>query len=415
MPPMLPAKRADRLPDAVKYLFLVRLINAAGSFVMPFMTMLLTIKLGWATDRAGLFMNCMFLTGGAGMLVGGKLGDAFGRKRLVVSCQAGAALLFLSCWIIGLAPALPFLAALANVLLSSTWPVFNAMVADITPPEGRKRAYSLLYWGNNLGFSLGPLMAGFLFNRAARQMFLVNAIALAAVSAIMLFLVRETMPGATAEGARAPVREEEKAEEGGMIGALARRPILLGFGLVLALLNFVYAQHQFGLPIFLESRLGAGGPEAFGAAMTVNGLTVVACTLPLTFASRALPPLASVSFAGLLYAVGFGMLVFLPQGGGVVLVLASTFVWTLGEIMAATNVNVFIASRSPESHRSRLNSLVSLIAQSGSMICPLISGGFVAANGSAALWPLAAGLGLTGSALMLALHTVERPNGTGRS
>lgn len=405
---MLSGKRADSLPGAIKYLFLVRLINSAGSFVMPFMTMLLTVKLGWSADRAGLFMTCMFLAGGAGMLVAGKLGDSFGRKRLIVCCQAGAAALFFSCFASGLGPALPYLAGTASVLLNSTWPVFNAMVADVAPPEQRRRAYSLLYWGNNIGFSLGPVAAGFLFNAAAPLMFLVNALALAAVSCILGIAVRETLPSGAAT-AWAP--EAEAAERGGVARALSRRPILLLFALVLALMNLVYSQHQFSLPLFLESRLGAAGPSAFGAAMTANGLTVVACTIPMAALSRRLSPLACMPIVGLLYAAGFGALAFLPAGAGVAMVIASTFVWTLGEILSATNVNAFIASRSPESHRSRLNSLVTLIAQSGSMLCPLASGSFIKASGLDAVWPAAACLGLASSALMLALYVADRSRG----
>lgn len=400
--------RAEPLPRAMTYLFLVRLINAAGSFVMPFMTMLLTVKLGWPAERAGLFMTATFLTGGAGMLVGGKLGDSFGRKRLIVCGQAGASALFLACFATGLGPALPYLAAAASVLLSSTWPAFNAMVADIAPPEQRRRAYSLLYWGNNIGFSLGPLAAGFLFNRAAPLMFLCNAAALAAVSCILGVFVRETRPTPAASGA---ARSPEASVKGGILAVLARRPILLGFALILALLNLVYSQHQFSLPLFLEARLGVGGPAAFGAAMTANGLTVVACTIPLAYLTRRLSPLACMPLAGCLYAAGFGLLAFLPALSGPValgLVLASTFVWTLGEILSATNVNAFIASRSPASHRSRLNSLVSLIAQSGSMICPLVSGRYIAAMGAAAVWPAAACLGLAGAGLMLGLYLADR-------
>ncbi len=408
--------RPEPLPRAIRYLFLARLINSAGSFVMPFMTMLLTVKLGWASDRAGLFMTLMFLAGGAGMLAGGKIGDSVGRKRLIVSCQAGSAALFLACFALGVGPALPYLAAGSSILLSSTWPVFNAMVADIAPPDKRRRAYSLIYWGNNIGFSLGPMAAGFLFNRATPLMFLCNAVALASVSCILGFCVRETLPAAAVAAAEqkagaAPDPAPEAAERGGILAVLASRPLLLAFALALALLNLVYAQHQFSLPLFLEARLGQAGPSAFGAAMTANGLTVVACTIPLAFLSRRLSPLACMPIAGMLYAAGFGLLAFLPSGSGagpLALVLGSTFVWTLGEILAATNVNAFIASRSPASHRSRLNSLVSLIAQSGSMLCPLVSGSFIAARGSAAVWPAAACLGLVGSALMAALYLADR-------
>jgi hypothetical protein len=52
--------------------------------------------------------------------------------------------------------------------------------------------------------------------------------------------------------------------------------------------------------------------------------------------------------------------------------------------------------------------LVSLIAQSGSMLCPLASGAFIQAYGVAAVWPAAAILGCAGGALMLALCVAER-------
>jgi len=140
------------------------------------------------------------------------------------------------------------------------------------PPANRRRAYSLLYWGNNIGFSLGPIAAGFLFNRAASLMFLVNALGLAAVSSIMGFKVGESLPGRPGEPGQGPVlgpaRAETRGREGGgggMLAALARRPLLLGFALVLALMNLVYSQHQFSLPLFLEARLGERGPSTFGA------------------------------------------------------------------------------------------------------------------------------------------------------
>lgn len=407
-------ERGAPLPRAIKYLFAVRLVNAAGSFVLPFMTMLLTVKLGWDAQRAGAFMTLMSLAGGAGMLVGGKLGDSIGRRRFIAWSQAGACALFAAAFATGLGPALPYLAAGASVLLASTWPVFNAMVADLTAPEERKRAYSLLYWGNNIGFSIGPLAAGFLFNKATTLMFLGNAVALGAVSLIMTFLVPETRPPAPDAGRPKPAEaeregaEEEGAERGSAVSALARRPVLVAFALVLALANLVYAQHQFSLPIFLQSRMGDRGASAFGSAMTTNGLTVVALTALVTLCTRRLSPLLCVSLAGLFYAVGFGLLSFLPIGAGIGLVIASTVVWSVGEILSATNVNVYIAARSPSSHRARINSIVSLIGQAGSMLSPVVSGRYIERAGVSAVWPAAALLGAAAALLMLALWAAER-------
>jgi MFS family permease len=417
------------LPKAIRVLFAVRLIGSAGNFVYPFLTMLLTMKMGWEPAKAGAFMTAMSLLGGIGMLVGGKLGDAVGRKRSILSAQLGASVIFFACFAVGMVPALPYLIAVANILLSSTWPVSNAMVADIAKPEERKRAYSLLYWGNNIGFSVGPLMAGFLFSRAPSLMFLGNAAALLVGVFLVGFLVRETLPraggprpaedaaprdgpssaasAAAPEGAAAP--EAELAVSGGALGVLRRRPILLGFALATAVMNFVYAQHQFSLPVFLGDRLGEGGPQLFGAAMTTNGLTVVAATALVTFLLGRLESLACMALAALLYAAGFGLLSFASGPNAVFVVLSSTVVWTLGEIVAATNVNVFIASHSPLSHRSRISSIVTWMSSMGFMLCPAITGAFIAARGSAAVWPLAACVALVGALLMVLLGLADRP------
>lgn len=404
------------LPRSIYVLFLVRLVNAAGNFVFPFLTMILTIKLGWRTDRAGGFMSLMQFLGGLGILVGGKLGDAIGRKRSLVICQGGAALLFAVCLAIGLAPPLPYLIAAANFLLQAGWPVFNAIVADIAPSKDRKRAYALLYWGNNIGFSVGPLMAGYLFNRDAGLMFAGNAVALAITSCLLVLLVPETLgraeSGLADRGAPAPSEAESAAEapiKGGIFKALARTPIIIAFALVVALMNIVYAQGQFGLPIFLEKSFGADGPRLFGEAMTINGLTVVATTVFVTALSGKLHPLVNMALASTFYAFGFGLLslVVPSSSNGTLIVAASTVIWTLGEILAATNSNVFIASKAPKTHRSRFNSAVSWVTSMGSMLAPLIAGAYMAARGLTSIWRLAVALGLLGAIFMLILFAAD--------
>lgn len=407
-----PTARAP-LPRPIYVLFFVRFVNAAGNFVFPFLTMILTIKLGWRTDLAGSFMSGMQFLGGLGILVGGKLGDAIGRKRSLVICQGGAALLFAACLAMGLAPPLPYLIAAANFLLQAGWPVFNAIVADIAPAKDRKRAYALLYWGNNIGFSVGPLMAGYLFNRNALLMFAGNTVALALTSCLLVALVPETLDRARSApegpGATSPEGSGEAALEGGIFKALGRSPIIIAFAFVVALMNIVYAQGQFGLPIFLEKSFGAEGPRLFGTAMTINGLTVVAATALVTALTGSLHPLVNMALASTLYALGFGLLSLVApdSSSGPFLVALSTVIWTLGEILSATNSNVFIASKAPRTHRSRFNSAVSWLTSMGSTLAPLIAGAYMASRGLSSMWRLAAILGLSAAVLMLFIFTRE--------
>src|SRR5665647_3841866 len=72
------------LPKSVYALFAVRIINCFGSFVYPFLTMFLTIKLGYSEEKAGLFVTAVVVAGALGLLSGGKLADRFGRKKIFI-------------------------------------------------------------------------------------------------------------------------------------------------------------------------------------------------------------------------------------------------------------------------------------------------------------------------------------------
>ena len=404
------------LPRPIWALFVVRLVISLGNFVFPFLTLILTAKLGWGADRAGLFLTLVQAAALPGVFLGGKLSDAVGRKRIILVCQGAAAALFFICLAVGFAPALPYLIGGASVILSMTWPVMGALVADLAPPESRKDAYALLYWGNNIGFSLGPLAAGFLFHRAPGLMFIGNACVLSASIIIMAKFIPETGKAARASQkpqARPGAVEEapaERAFKGGLLPLLRQRPTIILFACLVAVMNFVYGQNGFTLPLFLNEALGARGSEVFGSAMTANGLTVVLCTPLLARLTGALPALCIMAAASLLYGLGFGMLALNP---GFLLIMVSTVVWTWGEILSATNLNVFVASKTPSSHRGRVNSLVTVIGNLGSLSAPFISGRIVKASGAAAVWPVAGIVASVAAVLMLGLWLYDRARGPG--
>lgn len=420
-------------PREIYALFVVRLVVSAGSFVNPFLAMMLTMKLGYSQAAAGAFMSAVSVVSAAGLLAGGKLGDSLGRRPVLGGLQVLTAAAFAVCAVLGFVPAAPFVIAFGLGALSGTWPVMNAVVADCAPPERRKEAFALLYWGNNIGFSIGPLAAGFLFSMAPRLLFVGNALALSVAAAVVFLFVRETNPllssPSGAPGAKKAAREA--AEEpgpgtgrtsasdraakpaGGTLRILAADPVLLVFASLAALTAFVYNQHTFALPLYLKDMFGPeAGPRAFGAAMAVNGLTVVVCTALVTAVSRRWPALLAAAAGSVFYLLGFGAY---AVAAGLVPVLACTFAWTIGEILGATNNNVFIAERSPASHRGRINSAVSFCYILGNALAPLVSGPAMEALGSRAIWRpigLLAGVGALGLA---ALYAWDRSLGPARA
>ena len=261
------------LPRPVYALFVATVVNGAGIFVFPFLTLFLTKKLGMDVREAGRIMLLTSLAYLPGAVLGGKIADARGRKALAIGAQALAALCYLPCGLFALRPelglGLEFLGlsgrlgarelvpalVLVNVLFDGfSDPARSSMHTDLTTPENRQAAFSLNYLGHNLGFAVGPLVAGFLFNAAPAWLFWGNALAAFAACAVVLFAVPETKPDA--EALRASLANEgstERAHEGGLLSAIRSRPRLIAFVLLNSCLGFVYAQHRFALPLHADA------------------------------------------------------------------------------------------------------------------------------------------------------------------
>jgi len=409
-----PLEEYRSLPRSIWALFAVRLVIAAGNFVFPFLTIILTTKLDWTADRTGTFLSFIQIAALPGVLFAGRLSDRTGRRIIILLCQAAAAILFAISLATGFTDFLPYLVGAASILLAMTWPVSGALVADLVPPERRKTAYALLYWGNNIGFSIGPIAAGFLLHRAPSLIFLGNMTALIISINILYRFVPAKIPAqatavaSAATAAATATNDMEANYKGNLASVLKSRPTILIFAFIVALLNLVYSQHSFSLPLYLSEKMGSAGAEVFGAAMTVNGLTVVIFTLILSKITQRLPVLIIMVIAALLYAAGFGLLSFHPS---LLLVLGSTVIWTWGEILGATNINVYIASRSPQSHRGRINSITSLVSNLGSLSGPILAGQLIKRFNSAFIWKAAPAIAIAAALFLLVLWSHDRAKG----
>ncbi len=371
------------LPRSIYALFAATVVNGMGVFVFPFMALILTRRFGLSDKAAG---DIVFLTTVAyvpGTLIGGKLSDRFGRKRVQMISQflCGAALL--PCGFIA-DPHLIALFIVASVFFDGvTDPARSAMSADFTTPENRQAAFSLLYLGHNLGFAVGQLIAGFLFSSAPSWMFWGNALAIGLSLGVVAVFLPESKPTAEAVKASLATDSTEKAHEGGLLSALLSRPVLLVFAVLTSLYSFVYAHHRFALPIQATDLFGDSGAKLYGFVMTMNALLVLAFTTPVVAFTRRYKPIVNMVFAGLLYAVGFGVLAFARMPW---LFFASTFLWTMGEIVQATNESVYVTNHTPMSHRGRFNSVLPLIAGLGFSISTPIAGRIADSAGLPTVW-----------------------------
>jgi MFS family permease len=378
-------------------LFAATVINRFGDFVMPFLTMYLTIKIGLSIEIAGIIVTIASLISIPSSMLGGRFADELGRKKTYLIAQGGAALSLVPCaFLTNPVPIVVFL-LISTFFHGAVRPPMNAIVTDILPPHQRQQGFSLQYLGINVGVALGPIVAGFLFKNFLPMLFIGDAI----TSFIALYLIWKNVEERKPENLAETVHsDKEKEEKGNTIDALFKRPQIAIFLVIYILYSFVYTQHRFSLPLTADAVFGGTGASKFGFLMSINAFTVLFCTVGVTSLTKHLKPLVNITIAGIIYAIGFGMI-------GVIhsyfMFMVSTVIWTLGEILVVTNFGVYLANNSPSNFRARFNAVGSLSWALGAALGTSVSGKFIHEIGLNYIWPLTFVLSIIGTVGMFGL------------
>lgn len=385
------------LPKSIYIIFFAQIINRFGDFVLPFLSLFLVKKLGLSYQSAGTAVMLVSLSSIPGSFAGGKAADHFGRRKSYTVFQLSAGVSLFFCAFLDNPQLIIVLICMSSFFNGGVRPIISAIITDVLPSEKRQIGFSLSYLGINLGVSLGPLVAGFLFNHYIPLIFIGNAVTCLLVAILVFVNIKETLPEYTDNEYAS---DGEKPEEGNVLAVLVRKPKIWVFLVINVVFNIVYSQSSFSLPIMLDIVFGRGGAGNFGIIMSANAVTVVTMTMFVNHATRKWKALNSIAAAGLLYAIGFGMITFIRS---MPLFILSTFIWTVGEVMAYTNFGVYIANNTPQNYRARFNAVSNLSWSVGTSLGTFLISRYAGYLGIEAVWPLTFFLGLLGSAGMYLL------------
>lgn len=356
------------MPRAVYVIFIARLVNGLGCFVMPLMTIILTQSIGLSKESAGFYISITGLLYIPASLIGGKLADHFGRKRVILCFNGLAISLYILAAFMRPTIDLVYVLMFAGASMTVAGPAHDSLIADLTNPTNRAGAYALTYMGWNMGFAIGPVFGGILYqHNLLPWVFAGDALtALIALLLIALF-VAETIEKTRVEEID-ETRKWEKREEGSIFRVIAKRPILLYFSVIMFGYNFAYSQWSFMLPMQTLQLFPESGAQYFGYLAGFNGLVVMVFTPIVTKFAGKTPVMRRMVYGGLLYAFGFGML-------GVLNSLFFMFLWaftfTLGEVVLAISVKPFLADNTPISHRGRMSAVIPMLFNLGHTLGPV--------------------------------------------
>lgn len=421
------------LPRQIYYLSLSRMITEMGMmFVFPFMSLLLTQRLGYSEVETGYFLVVTSIGNMLGSLLGGKLSDEFGRRvvyawltvTIVISMTLGG--MFCTHRIILL------FVFISYGVASALMPVVSAMIIDHSPKENRSECFSLLYLAGNVGCALGPVLAGLLFYDHMPWVFYCQAIFFGIAFVLVMTKIEDpyvplrkqnrggsTMPQdnssepspcsqiVTSEkveevsGLRSAVSPNDDASES-LLSVTLHRPVLLAFLFILAALTAGYIELDYIFPLQLNDAYGLNlGSKLSSGVWTLNGIGVLVLTPWMIAITKRHPSLFNLIFAGALFTVGFFLY---SINVGVIIFLVAPFIWTAGEILLTTYSGVFIAERSPATHKGRCMSLYEFARSVGKCGGPVIFGYVITYTSYEFAWQVIAAICLICTLLTLILY-----------
>lgn len=388
-------KTYSGLPKELYFIFAAKVINCMGSFILPLLTLILSQKLGMSKAETGNFSALLLLTQVPSLIIGGKLTDAIGRKKIIITCEVLGSFFYFLCGFSKDNISMALFIVIAENLYTAAAPAFDSMVADITTPENRKASFSLLYLGVNIGMTISPLLGGLLFKDHLPLLFLLDAATTLASVVLLAVFVKETKNRQSE-----PDLTDQPEENIPVYRVLKAVPLLLIFFALIFIYDFAYSQWGFMLPLQFGDLYGLDGAHFFSILAALNSLIVITCTPLLTHLTQRFRPLSVIAGGGILYVVAYSVFSF---ANSFPLFLAAVALFTFGEIVVAINIGAFIADHSPNAHRGRINSVLMFTRGSAFALGPFIMGHVISKTSYCVTWSVMVALMLFGTMGMLLL------------
>lgn len=391
------------LPKSVYVIFIAQIINRFGDFVNPFLVLFLTREFGYSMSKIGSIVMLTSLLAIPGSLLGGKVADHFGRKVGYILFQGIAGFSLFLCAFYYKTQFMLLFIMVSAFFNGAVRPIIRAILTDVLPDHQRQAGFSLSYLGINIGVAIGPMVAGFLFNRFLMLLFLGDAITSFIAILLVIFNIEESHPDKVKSNFE--VAKEEAPVEGSIWHALFMRPKLILFLFFNIFFSATYVQSHFSLPLMMDDVFGRLGPEYYGSMISVNAVSVLVFTVALTQFSRHRAPILNIALSGVAYMVGFGMIAFINH---LFMFYLATVIWTLGEILNAINFGVYVANQTPLNFRARFNAVTTLSYAVGSTLGTALMGIFIDHFGIRAVWGTTAGIALIGTLGILLVADKEK-------
>jgi MFS family permease len=382
--------RTGGLPRSFWVLWTGTLINRLGTMVLPFLTLYLTGERGLSITTAGTVLALLGVGQVFSQLIGGVLADRLGRRVTLTGGMLVTSVSMIALGYVQSTALIAMLALLFGLAMDVFRPAVQAIVTDLVPAAERARAFGLLLWAINVGFSVAMVLGGTLARSGFVALFWVDAVTCALFGVLVWRAVPETRDLAVAE-----------RERGGLADVLRDR-VMVGFMLVVLALAFVFLQSLSTLP--LAMRADGRSPGAYGLVMAVNGIVIVLVQPVIGHRLGRWDPSRALVAGAALFGIGFGATALATSVLSYAVVVV---VWTCGEIVIHAVAAAVVAELAPAHLRGRYGGAYGTAWGLGAFIAPL-GGTALLELGAPVLWITCFGVCLLAAIGQLALAPAVR-------
>jgi multidrug resistance protein len=327
----------------------------------------------------------------------GALSDRFGRRPVIIVSLLIEAASFALTALAGSLPVL-LIARFIGGIGSSNIGSAQAVVADVTPPEGRARGMGLIGAAIGMGFVVGPAIGGVLAGRGQVVPFWA-AMAVALVNALLVLLfLPETRKQRIAEvGASS---EPERVQGGGLFGGWQRAfssPMLARLIGINLLFTLAFTAMEAVFPLFTQQTFRWDATQN-GYIFTYVGIVIVIVqgglvgVLVKRFGERA------VLIGGL--ALLAGGLLLLPVSQSLAVLLIALAILSAGDGAVTPTTSALLSLASPSHAQGETLGIAQGVAGLGRIFGPILAGALFSIGVGL---PFAAGGVIVLLALLLAL------------
>jgi len=408
-----PLRVIGRFPRPVRLLIVGTLVNKLGTFIVPYLTLVLLRDFHMRELEAARLLFAYGVGSVVSILAGGVVTDRFGRRRTLLVSLLGSGVLAVA---MGIVPSADFFVPLLvafGFIADLYRPAASAIIGDLLPSSDRASGFAGLRTAVNLGWASGTAIGGLLADWNWHLLFLGDGLTTLAFGALVYFTIPETRPEIVVVASDVSPLPTVGSRAVGARPAFGREPtnplrdrVFLATTFAGLLLTLIFCCNLSVLPLTVTQ--SAGYPAVvFGLLAAVNGILIALFEISITAWLRRFRRLRVAALGAFLVASGFGAIGLVMHWAWFLLAVV---VFTAGEILSTPQAMAFVADWAPPEARGRYLSLYQATWSVGFAVNPAIALPLHAALGERAFWGLMPLVAVPGVLVLLHLdRTADRP------